>query len=892
MTLAAGIRLGPYEIQSPLGAGGMGEVYRARDTRLERTVAIKVLNSALVASPDLKARFEREAKVVSQLQHPHICVLHDVGSESGTDFLVMEFLEGETLADRLRKGPLPIEDVLRIATQVAGALDKAHRAGIVHRDLKPANVMLTKVGAKLMDFGLAKSAAIGIAASSAAGATPSSPTMTIAALSSPAGLASPSSPLTQHGSVVGTFQYIAPEVLQGAEADARSDIFSFGCALYEMLTGRRAFDGRSQVSVLAAILDREPEPITTLRADCPEALAVAVRQCLRKDPEQRFGCAHDLRLQLEGITRDAGRGTRGAGGAPAQSTVTRWLPWAAAVVLVAIAVVATMAFERSRLPKSHVMTFNIPLPDADSRYGVELSRDGRFLAYSSNESGDRRILAVRSMETGAVQKYVNAVAPLSAAWSPDGRFIFFVAPGKLRKLDVSSGAAFDLGDSPVRSPGAAWTNDGHILLGANEKGIVEISASGGEMRTLIKSDGAAQYRYPVMLDDDHFVFNVFVRGGASTRLMIASRDGRSVEEVPVTVDGQTASSNGYVLFTRGDKLLAQRINGKATVGEPVPLTDHVRGAVGFAGRIGFSAAEDGTIVYETGAGGLQELVMLDAAGKASPLSLGRGTYNNPHLSPDGRLVTYDTGDNAGDRDVWIYNLALKQATRFTFGGVNSDAVWSPDGKRLAYTRQVQGGFEIVARPSDGSGGEQVLVRDSIPIFGRDWSPDGQFLLYDRFLNGGPSIWRVAVTPGSKAQEYIGSDGFNKHAERVSRDSKWIVYQSNESGTAQIYLESFPTRTGKWQVSTAGGMQPRWCGVSRICFLSPEDKVMSAVLAFSAGGPQITKINELFPVTSPFIVGGNPLDVTGDGQHFILNTRGVNPNNAWSVLTNWTALVKK
>ena len=887
MGLSAGTTLGPYEIISPLGAGGMGEVYRARDTRLDRTVAIKVLNSSLVSTPDLKARFEREAKVISQLQHPHICVLHDVGSENGTDFLVMEFLEGMTLADRLAKGPLPLDELLKIAVQIADALDRAHRAGIVHRDLKPGNIMLTKSGAKLLDFGLAKSSlAVGAVAGSL---TPSSPTLTLAALSAPAALGSPGSPLTQRGSVVGTFQYMAPETLQGAESDTRSDIFSFGCVLYEMITSRRAFDGKSQVSVLAAILDREPEPLAAARADCPPLLSFLVDRCLAKDPEQRFACSHDLRLQLQAIAA--------APRAPAQSAaaeVPRWrkaLPWVAAAVLALACIAAAIVIERGREPKPHLLSLALALPNVDTRWGMALSPDGRFLAFPSDTSNGWA-LAIRSMDTGAITTFANARNATIPAWSPDSQYVAFSSSGRLEKLDLRSGAVYELASLGVnRSPGLAWTAGGDLLLGGGTRGILHVSSGGGTPQVLVKPDGAGSiYAWPTLFDSGHFLFVRIVRGTGSY-VTLASLDGKSLRELPIAADGSVAYAAGHVLFVHGSALMAQACDADGTKGEPVQLASQVVTAATKGGRSYFLNSQDGAIVYLSGGIGGEQLLLFDLSGKPTPLPLPPSSYNNPRFSPDGRLLAYDVAD--GDsRDVWIYNFALQQPTRFTLGGNNSDAVWSPDGKQLLYTRGTQPGYQLVIRPADGAQGERVLVQGSSPMFARNWSPDGRIVTYDFYSPDGVSIREVPASGGAPA-EYIPGGGGNKSAERISPDGKWIAYASNESGQQQIYLESFPQRTGKWQVSTAGGGQPRWSPDGRrVFFLSPEDKIMVADLAFAPAGPQVSQVREMFAVPPSLTTGGNPLDLTRDGTRFILNSRPKDSVTTWNVLVNWPAALKK
>ncbi len=886
--LNTGAKLGPYEIIAPLGAGGMGEVYRARDTRLDRTVAIKILNSQLVASVPLRARFEREAKIVSQLQHPNVCVLHDVGSDNGTEYLVMEFLDGETLAERLKRGPLPTGELLKIAIQIADALEKAHRAGVVHRDLKPGNVMLTKSGAKLLDFGLAKPAT-GATASVGTDATLSALSRALTQTSpapSPIHSPLPSAALSQAGTLIGTVQYMSPEQVQGVEADARSDIFSFGAMLFEMATGKRAFEGKTQGSIIGGILANDPPLVSSLAPASPAPLDRVVRLCLAKDPDERFQCVHDLRLELERIADTS------AAQKPAEAkTKHHWLPWAAAAVLaIATIVLAAAYMQKLRAPAPHVIALNMPLTDVDSPTLIALSHDGRYFAYMAQKDG-RRVLAVRSMEMGAVQYYADlGVAAL--AWSPDDHYLFFGTTSKFAELDVTNGVINDVTPPLVTVRGAAWMSNGKILVGGISKGILQIDPSKADMQTLIKG-GDTDYLNPVIVDSRHFLFST---GSMVTRIfhvMLSTMDGKTVRELPITSDTPADYANGYVLFSRNDSLIAQALLSDGLIGESVDIANHL--ATESTLFPTFTVSRGGMLVYESGTGGAEELLLLDRTGKATPLPLNGGSYNNPRFSPDGKFIAYDLFDESGNRDVWIYNLALRQAIRFSLGGRNSDPIWSPDGKEIAYTTFANGNYELVARPANGATGERVLVSSSAPVFARDWSPDGRFVVYDRFMAGyvAVSIWKVAVAAGSTPSEYITGDGFSKQVARISPDGKWIAYVSNESGQNQIYLESFPERTGKWQVSTGGGIQPRWSGDGRrIYFLSPDDKVMAADVAFTASGPQVTKINELFAVPRSLIGGGNPLDVTRDGSEFVLNARRPDTGKTWNVLLNWTSLVKK
>ena len=866
----------------------MGEVYRARDTRLDRTVAIKILNSQLVESAALRARFEREAKIVSQLQHPNICVLHDVGSDDGTEYIVMEFLDGETLAERLKRGPLATEELLKIAIQIADALEKAHRAGVVHRDLKPGNVMLTKLGAKLLDFGLAKPATAGATVSAGASAVVSgltaAPTRTSPAISP---LTSPALALSHAGTLIGTVQYMSPEQVQGAEADARSDIFSFGAMLFEMATGKRAFDGKTQGSIIGSILANDPPPVSSVTTASPTALDRVVRLCLAKDPDERFQCVHDLRLELERIADTSAAAPEGE----EIKTKRHWFPWAAAATLALATIALAAAYVQSlRAPAPHVIALNMPLTDVGSPTLIALSHNGRYFAYMAQKGGGR-VLAVRSLETGAVQDY-GELGVAALAWSPDDHYLFFGTIAKFAALDVTSGIVNDIALPLVNIRGAAWLPSGVILAGGISKGILQIDQSKAGMQTLVKG-GDAECLNPVMVDSGHFLFST---GSVVTRIfhvMLSTMDGKTVRELPVTSDTPADYANGYLLVTHTGSLIAQTLRSDGSIGESVDIVNHLASESTLFPT--FTVSRDGTLVYESGTGGAEELLLLDRTGKTTPLPLSGGSYNNPRFSPDGKFIGYDLFDESGNRDVWVYNLALHQTTRFSLGGRNSDPTWSPDGKEIAYTTFVNGGYELVARPANGATGERVLVSSSAPVFARDWSSDDRFIVYDRFMSGyvAVSIWRVAVAAGSTPSEYIPGNGFSKQVPRISPDGKWIAYVSNESGQNQIYLESFPERTGKWQVSTGGGMQPRWSGDGRrIYFLSPDDKVMAADVTFTASGAQVNKISELFAVPPSLIGAGNPLDVTRDGSHFVLNARRPDTGKTWNVVLNWTSLVKK
>ncbi len=672
MALASGTKLGPYEIQSPLGAGGMGEVYRARDTRLGRDVAIKVLPAHLSSDPDLRQRMEREARAISSLNHPYICTLHDMGSQDGIDFLVMEHLEGETLADRLRRGALPLDESLKIGILIAEALDKAHQRGIVHRDLKPANVMLTKNGPKLMDFGLAKPSP-GVSSAAASPLTPSTPTISVAAL------AGSSSPLTQKGMIVGTFQYMAPEVLQGAEADARSDIFSFGCVLYEMVTGRRAFEGKSQFSVLGAILDQEPERVSALLPASPVRLDETVGRCLAKNPEQRYGCMHDVRIQLEGIA--AGSEAHAAEGAQvAASGSGSRVAWAAAAIALLIAIGAGVAYfekhETATVVRSTILppvgtSFMTMLPAAGPPV---LSPDGTQLAFTARDEKSKVMLYVRPLTSLTAQVLPGTEDAIYPFWSPDSRQIAFFAAGKLKKINASGGPPQGICDS-FSGRGGSWSKDGVIVFTpSSNQGLFKVSANGGtpEPASKLNRDiGENSHRFPFFLPDGkHFIFWSRTSRAGESPVLYVGELGKLPAQLLMKSESMASYASGYLLFLRGQTLMAQLFDASKMElkGEPQPVAERIA-INGASVRSMFAASDTGRLVYQTGeASAGWTLVWRDRQGKQTDAITKVERYISPALSPDGsRLaVTIFAGDR-GIYDVWIFDLARGTNSRFTFG---------------------------------------------------------------------------------------------------------------------------------------------------------------------------------------------------------------------------------
>src|SRR6266571_2250103 len=663
MPLAANTRLGPYEILTPLGAGGMGEVYRARDTRLGRDVAIKVLPQHLTSSPEVRARFEREARTVSSLNHPHICTLHDIGREGDTDYLVMELVEGETLADRLAAGPLPALEALRIGIEIADALDKAHRAGIVHRDLKPGNIMLAKSGAKLMDFGLARAA--GLAA--AAGPLTQSPTMT--------------RPLTAEGSIVGTFQYMAPEQLDAGEADARADLWALGAVLYEMATGQKAFTGHSQASLIASILKEEPRPLSQLQPLAPPALDRLIRACLAKDPDQRIQTAHDLKLQLQWILEGGSQA-----GIPAPVAARRRqresLAWAIAAVagLVVLGPGAWRVAHRPAPPR--VLRFEVGSPAHVEALGwPRLSPDGQMLAFLGTDSSGTQQIWVRPLDALEAHPLPGTEGAGRPFWSPDSRFLGYITEGKLRKVPVAGGPPVTLADTPGGYDGT-W-GSGNIILfdGAGTDSIRGVPASGGTMRGFTRIDhagGEAFHAWPYFLPDGRHFLYVSYRGaspdqGTITVGTVGSNQTRKLGDTDGRVEW---SPPGYLVFTREGTLMAQPFDARAlkTTGDPVPVGENITmgNASGF-----FSVSAAGLLAYRSERGREQsQLVWFDRSGKSLGEAGPPAEYRDIALSPDGTRIAASIVDpQKGREDLWVRQLArgviffFKQKTAYEINPV-------------------------------------------------------------------------------------------------------------------------------------------------------------------------------------------------------------------------------
>ena len=713
------------------GGGGKpstlpAEVYRARDTRLDRTVAVKVLPSHLSDNVAMRQRFEREARAVAGLNHPHICTLHDIGCENGVDFLVMEYLEGESLADRLNKGALPLEEALRYGIQIADAMEKAHREGVVHRDLKPGNVMLIESGAKLLDFGLAKFLDQRVDRE----------------LSQLSALPTEEKPLTEQGAVLGTFQYMSPEQLEGKEADTRTDVFAFGALLYEMVTGARAFEGKSRASLIAAILEREPRPMTELRPVAPASLEWLVRGCLTKDPEERWQTAHDVKLQLE-------RTAEGRADIETKAEVRRRSPGllgAIVVLTVTSLLLAVFALIRAEPEDLESIRFAVRPPEGTSialgpaAPQVAVSPDGRQLVFATGGSGfiftgasGESGLWIRSLDALEARKLSGTDGATIPFWSPDGRFVGFFARGMLYKIELAGGAPQSLCEAPLISHGGAWNRDGVILFGTLE-GIARVSASGGEtslVTTIDHSREENRHVWPQFLPDGrHFLYLAMGSDDEHNGIHVGSLDSSETRFVLEAEVFARYTAPGYLVFLREAMLMAQAFDASSfeLTGEPHRIASGVGYNPGL-GRTTFSVSDAGVLAYRVGGVGGQpdsELTWFDRQGKRLGTVGPPGKIGNIALSPDETRVAVERVDEAGNRDVWLIEISSGAFSRFTFGATSNEApLWSSDGTRVLFTSE----SDIYAKPASGAGREELIVESDELKHATSMSPNGDYAVY-------------------------------------------------------------------------------------------------------------------------------------------------------------------
>ncbi len=889
MGLISGTKLGPYEIQSPLGAGGMGEVYRARDTRLDRTVAVKILPAHLSSNSGAKQRFEREARAISSLNHPHICTLYDVGHQNGTDYLVMEFLEGETLADRLCKGPLPLQQVLKYGIEIGRGLEKAHRTGVVHRDLKPGNIMLTKAGAKLMDFGLAKATPPIAPSSSGLNMTQSNPV--------------DAHPLTTQGTIVGTFQYMAPEQIEGKEADARSDIFAFGAVLYEMVTGKRAFEGKSQLSVASAILERDPAPISAAARVVPPSLEQTIAICLVKDPEQRWSAVHDVVLQLNMIANTEAD--------PAKATVRRLTNRiASATALVALltgaGIVALVTrWTRPAPPSSPVMRFSISLPKEapmalpNPTPTLAIAPDGSAIAYVAalspvrpgagnngsspgptgitdaaaasgfssrvlTDIGSESIAAttalyVRRMDQSAAELVPGSEAAVNPFFSPDGQWLGWFSKGFMRKARLGGGAPVVICEiSDIFMGGAYWAPDGFIYFTPGD--LMRVSASGGKPELMARVDTTkdADYQSPQLLPGGKAVL--------LTRrpLNVTSYDDAVIfayrldtHESVTLVEGGSGGiylPSGHLLYARVGSFFAMPFDAARlkALGAPVEV---LRGGMlsQNAGNVALAVSSNGVLAYAPG-GPIQsdtsEVIAVSHSGAPRVLSPNPRIFDEPAVSPDGQNLAITV--RAANDDIWLLNRARGVLTRFTFaGGDNQTAIWSGDGSHVIYSRSNRT-RNLFWRPVNG-GPEERLTSGDTTQFPDSTTPDGKLLAFTQWTGANADIYVVPLD-GAHTPRPLIATRFNEQEGMFSPDGKWLAFVSNESGSEEVYVQPFGREGLRSVVSAGGGVRPMWGHDGKSLYYSAGDAVMQVVFDSATGNiGRTTMAVRLPPRTAVFSV---------------------------------------
>jgi Tol biopolymer transport system component len=882
MTVTSGTRLGPYEILGAIGEGGMGEVYKATDTRLNRTVAIKVLPPHFAGDTDMKQRFDREAQTIAGLNHPHICTLHDVGEQDGVSFLVMEHIEGETLASRIARGALPIDEALKVGLEIIDALDKAHRQNIVHRDLKPANIMLTKGGTKLLDFGLAKWAA-GQPGSHAAQETRLD--------------------VTAKGTMIGTMQYMSPEQVEGREADSRTDLFGFGAVFYEMVTGKKAFEGKTQASLIGAIMKAEPRPVSHLAQMTPPVLDHVVSRCLEKDPEERWQTAHDLMIQLAWISRSRTDTTVSPAIAEAERKSRRLMTMLTTGALAVAAGLAAPAYWYWRGPAEpdaiqfrHTIV-GLSAPD------ISISPDGRTIAFVAKpDSSGATSLFVRPVGGVTARKIAGADNATLPFWSPDSASIAYVVGGRLKKVPADGGASEDLAEAKAFS-GGAWSaaGGGTIVFGTPE-GISRVSAEGGPAAVITElGQGETGHFWPSFLPDgNHYTYLAWSEDAATRAVYLGSLDTKDrqklmAEESNAVYGASTGSrqAGGYLFFHRGPTLFAQPFDAKklAFAGEPAQVAGGVVG--GQTGRGLFAVSQTGALLYFQGSGGATsgrggivsaQFGFLDRTGPRVEIGVEVGDLGDMNLSPTGALIAV-TKQETGARssDIWVVDWRQNRHTRLTTDPSDDiNPVWrQPDGQQIAFTTWRKGNADIYIKNANNVGEETPLIQTPLNESIEDWSKDGKYIAFGCGQDEFQDICAVEIDAAGKAGKpfTVVTGRHRKNEPQFSYDGKWLAYTSdiNEPGKFEVFVQSFPTGDIKQQISREGGGQPRWRHDGKeIFFRALDPRMMVADIALGArieaGVPRLLLTSS---TTSPTALDPtrHMWDVLPDGQRFL--TR-VNP----------------
>jgi serine/threonine protein kinase len=866
MPLSAGDRLGPYEIIEPLGAGGMGVVYKARDTRLDRIVAIKISNEQFTE------RFELEARAVAALNHPNICTLHDVGP----NYLVMEYIEGES-----PKGPMPLEEAVRICHQIADALEAAHERGITHRDLKPANIKIKPDGTvKVLDFGLAKLAA------TSSGSGERSPTFTIG--------------MTEAGMILGTASYMAPEQARGKATDKRADIFSFGVVLHELTTGHRLFGGEDAGEMLAKVIRDEPD-----LSDAPPSIHRLLTECLRKDPRKRLRDIGDVWRMLDSAT------PAGTAPSPGAETIapqrTKWLwPSVAALLLLSTCALAWVHF-REKPPALFPVRFDIPLPAKASLIAFSLSPDGSKLVFNARGEDGHSALWLRMMDSLQARELPGTEdATLDPVWSPDSLSIAFFAKGSLKKIDISGGNPQTLAPYTNPATGVSWNRPDVILFGSG--GVINrISASGGEASPITAIDsqhGDQGHGRPFLMPDGkHFLY--FRLMGDRTGVYVGSLDAKPAGQPaarlldsPAGAAFVASGSGGYLFFLRGTALMVQPFDAgrMELTGQATQLADRVSATL-YDGL--FSVSNNGMLAFGATGGNDRQLTWYDRTGKVLGHAGEPTARDELSLSPDGTRLAEGRTDDQGLWTVWMLDMARGANTRLTFEGGGGNAVWSPDGRQIVYTPNGGNSQDLYLKPASGAEQGQLLLHSEPVKTAMDWSRDGRFVLFEqRTKNRKIDLWFLPMMGDRKPMPYLVSP-FVKAQGQFSPDGHWVVYTSDESGTREVYVQPFPMSSGgKWPVSNGGGSQPRWSHDGKeLFFFTPDETLMDVDVRTEGGAVQLGVPKALFRASVIGGTGGATIsawrwDISADGKRFLINTAlddaAASPV---TLLLNWQSALK-
>ena len=902
MALASGARLGPYEILTLVGAGGMGEVYRARDTTLGRDVALKILPTPFALDPDRLARFKREAQVLASLNHPHIAAIYGFEESNGVQALVLELVDGPTLADRVAHGPIPLDEALPIAKQIAEALEAAHEQGIIHRDLKPANIKLRPDGmVKVLDFGLAKALepASGIQSDLTASPTITSPAM------------------TGRGVILGTAAYMAPEQAKGRPADKRSDVWAFGCVLFEMLTGKGAFEGDDVSETIAFVLTREVD-WSALPSITPASIRRLLRRCQEKDRRRRLADIADARLEIEEALAPAERAGGQAVPAPPprlwRRAGTLWL--AAAVLLLSAVALGLVAYVRRGSEIAPAFRAVIPAPDGTvigpptvigQGLSLALSPDGRLLVFAATSSDQRSRLWVRALDGDSAEPLKGTEDGVRPFWSPDSRSVAFftLAEHRLKRVDIAGGRVLTIcEDRELYGGGGTWNANDVILFspavtGGESSPIYRVAASGGTPTPVTTIDGKIGERRhiaPFFLPDGrHFLYTSMPTTGPLSVYM-GSVDGP--EKTLVLSDAANVQyALGRLLFVRGATLVAQPFDAgrRVLTGDGIPIVEGI--TIDPSARTGHFSVSTGVLVYQARAAQVSQPTWFDRTGKPSGILGEPADYNTVNLSPDGTRVAVSLRDASGNMDIWLVDVARGVRTRFTFDPADeTQGVWSPDGTQIAFDSMRMGRSELQGKAANGSGAEGVIDASPVAKFPTSWSPDGKFLLYNSTAGTprtGNDLWVVPLFGDRRPYPFLQTP-FNEGRAQFAPDGRWVAYQSNESSRNEVYVAPFPGPGGKWQVSTVGGGSPRWRRDGKELFYVARDGGLMAAAVSSRGAVlDVGAVRALFNTRIRDQALGIPYDVTSDGQRFLVNTLVERPvPSSITLVVNWPGLMKR